>query len=92
MPLHGFTINDLSFAAKLLMDAARTVERPSRVDLVDAPLDGQFLGRRQRRLVIQTGPRDREQIGLGQQGDFLGLPFEEGQALISAQGRGQIFF
>ena len=40
--LDGLAIDHLAFAAKLLMDAARTIERPSRVDFVDALLDGQF--------------------------------------------------
>ncbi len=34
MPLHGFSINHQSFASKLLMDAARPIEGPSRVDFV----------------------------------------------------------
>ena len=42
VPLDGLAIDHLAFSAKLLVDAARTIERPSGIDFVDAPLDGQF--------------------------------------------------
>ena len=92
VPLDGLAINNLSFSAKLLVDTARTIEGPSGIDLVNAPLDGYFLGGRPRGLVVEAGPRDRKQIRLYSQRDFVGLSFQESQSLTSAQGRGQIFF
>ena len=92
VPLDGFAIDYLAFSAQLLVNAARTVEGPSRIDFVNAPLDGQFFWRGRCRLVVQASPRDRKQIGLHPQSDFLVFSFEEGQALTSAQGQDQIFF
>ena len=58
MPLHRFAIDYLPFACHLLVDAPRSVERPGRVDFIDAPLDRYLFGRGQRGLVVKTGPRD----------------------------------
>ena len=97
MPLHRFAIDRPPFAYHLLVDAPRPVERPGRVDFVDAPLDRYLLRRGQRGLVVKTGPRDREYLGLTTQINF---PFQrnfpvrslkKGEALTSAQRQDQIF-
>jgi len=92
MPLHRFAIDELPFACHLLVNAPRPVERPGRVDFIDAPLDRYLFGRGQRGLVVKTGPRDREYLGLTTQRNFSVRSLEKGEALTSAQRQDQIFF
>ncbi len=91
MPLHRFAVDELAFACHLLVDAPRPVERPGRVDFVDAPLDRYLLGGGQCGLVVETGPRNGKYFGLTTQRNFPFLALEEGEALISAQRQDQIF-
>jgi hypothetical protein len=44
---------------------ARTIERASGIQGVDAVLDGHLLRRWRHRLVGQTGPTEAQQVGLG---------------------------
>jgi hypothetical protein len=92
MPLYRFAIDEPPFALHMLVNAARPVERPGRIDFVDAPLDCYLFGRGQRGLVVKTGPRDREYLGLTTQRNLSFFSLEKGKALTSVQGRDQIFF
>ncbi len=57
-------------------DLARAVERVGRVQFVDVALDGQLVRAGQRRLVIQAGAVEREQVALGRQVQLGLVPFQ----------------
>ncbi len=55
-------------------------------------LDTDFLGRRRNRLVIKTASAEAEQLSLVGQWELGLTALDQGETLISGQGRGQIFF
>jgi len=73
-------------------DLARAVERVSRVQLVDAALEGQLCRAGQHGLVIQAGAVQGEQVALGRQAEVGLFPFQQRQPFSAGQVRGQIFF
>ncbi len=93
MALDGFPVDDeVIVLLEHDRDAARAVRWVVGVNPINGMLDGDFLGRGRDRLIVQTAPTQAEQLGLLDQRQLGLTPVDQGKALISGQGRGQIFF
>ena len=85
-----------AFSRQLGRNVPRSIERPCRVEFIDAMLERHLLCRRERRLIIETGATQTQQIRVHSQRQLCrlvcGIPLDQRQTLNSTQAGGQIVF
>ena len=93
MTLHGFAIDDeLMLLLEHHGDAARAIRRLVGIQAINGMLDGDFLGRGRKGLIVETSSAQAEQDRLLAQRQVAIFSLDQRKALTSGQGEGQIFF
>ena len=75
--LDPLAINRRELWLKQHRQLARAIERVRGVEFVDAMLDRHLLRRWRYRLIVQTAPRDAEQVSLGRKRQRVGIMVEK---------------